>query len=208
MIAKLFKNIAFMVVGLVVALAGLGIANLNGFSLFQGNQTNRSQPALLTSVKDISQYHASVGTFQQVLQVEDDVPWVPDIIAGRETTFIAVGTVNAYVDLSGITEQDLILSPDGKSAKLRLPEPQLDKPNLDQKLTSVADEDRGALDRIADAIELPEQSRYYQDAEAKIAAAAEESGLRAQAADNTEAMLTSMFGSLGIDVTFLDRAAS
>ncbi|MHA7286592.1 DUF4230 domain-containing protein [Arthrobacter sp. MDT3-44] len=206
MIAKLFKNIAFMMVGLVVALAGLGIANLNGFSLFQGNQTNWSQPALLTSVKDISQYHASVGTFQQVLQVEDDVPWVPDIIAGRETTFIAVGTVHAYVDLSGITEQDLILSPDGKSARVRLPESQLDKPNLDQKLTYQVHQDRGALDRIADAIDLPEQSQYYQEAEAKIAAAAEESELRNQAAENTEAMLTGMFSSLGIEVTFLGPA--
>lgn len=204
--AKLLKNIAFMVVGLIVALAGLSLANLNGFTLFQGNQTDRSQQALLTSIKDISQYHASVGTFQQVIRIEDDVPWVPDIVAGRETTFIAVGTVNAYVDLSGITEQDLILSLNGKSAKMRLPEPQLDKPNLDQKLTYQVHQDRGALDRIADAIDLPEQSQYYQEAETKIAAAAEESGLRNQATENTEAMLTGLFSSLGIDVTFLNRA--
>ncbi|MHA7209698.1 DUF4230 domain-containing protein [Arthrobacter sp. MDT1-65] len=203
-IAKLLKNFFFMVSGLIVAVVGLGVMNLNGFNLFQVNQMDRSQPALLTSVKDISQYHASVGTFQQVLQVEDDVPWVPDLLAGRQTTFIAVGTVNAYVDLAELAEDDLVLSPDGKSVKVRLPEPQLDKPNLDPELTYVIDQDRGALDRIADAVDLPEQSQYYQDAEAKIAAAAEESQLRNQAAENTEAMLTGMFGSLGIEATFLD----
>ncbi len=145
-----------------------------------------------------------MGTFQQVLEIEDDVPWVPALIAGRETTFIAVGTVSAYVDLSGLIEDDLIVSDDGKSVKVRLPEPQLEKPNLDQKLSYVINQDRGALDRVADAIELPEQSQYYQDAEAKIAAAAEESQLRDQAAANTEAMLTGMFDALDIQVTFLD----
>ncbi|MDN4612334.1 DUF4230 domain-containing protein [Arthrobacter burdickii] len=193
-----------MAAGMVVAVGGLGVASAYGVNPFQGSRDDQSQPALLTSVKDISEYHAVEGTFQQVLQIEDDVPWVPEILAGRQTTFVAVGTVGAYVDLAGLAEDDLVLSPDGKSVKVRLPEPQLDKPNLDQELTYVLDEDRGALDRISDAVELPEQSQYYRDAEAKIAAAAEESGLIDRATENTEAMLTGMFGSLRIAVTFLD----
>ena len=193
-----------MAAGVILAVSGLGVAHMYGFSLFEGSRDDQSQPALLTSVKDINQFHASVGTFQQVLKIEDDVPWVPDILAGRQTTFIAVGTVNAYVDLAELAEDDLILSTDGKSVQVRLPEPQLDKPNLDQELTYVVAQDRGALDRIADAVDLPEQSQYYEDAEAKIAAAAEDSELRNQAAENTEAMLSGMFGSLGIEATFLD----
>ncbi|NKX54235.1 DUF4230 domain-containing protein [Arthrobacter mobilis] len=208
MIVKLFKRIAFVVVGALVALAVLGAANTFGFSPFQSRQTDRSQPALLTSIKDISQYHAAVGNFQVVLDREDDdIAWMPDIIAGRRTLFVAAGTVNAYVDLSGLAEKDLKLSADGKSATVRLPEPQLDKPNLDHDRSYVFMQDRGVLDRIADAIETPQQAQFYRLAETKMTAAAEESELQKRAAENTKAMLTGMFGSLGIQVTFLDDAS-
>ena len=196
-----------MVVGaLVLALAVLGAANMFGFSPFQVSQIDRSQPALLKSIKDISQYHAAVGNFEVVLDIEDDVAGMPAIIAGRRTLFVAAGTVNAYVDLAGLADKDLTLSPDGKSVTVRLPEPQLDKPNIDQDRSYMFSQDRGVFDRIADAIETPQQAQFYKLAETKMAAAAEESELRKRAAENTRSMLTGMFGSLGIQVTFLDDA--
>lgn len=87
---------------------------------------------------------------------------------------------------------------------MRLPEPQLDKPNLDHDRSYVFMQDRGVLDRIADAIESPQQAQFFKLAETKLAAAAEASELRTQAAENTKAMLTGVFVSLGIHVTFLD----
>lgn len=205
--AVLFKRFAFLVVGALVALAGLGVANVVGFSPFQLQQTDRSQPAMLKSIQKLSQYHAAEGNFELVLDIEDDVPWVPSVIAGRRTLFVAAGTVNAYVDLSGLADRDMTMSEDGKSVTVRLPEAQLDKPNLDPERSSIFMQDRGVSDRIADALELPQQKQFYQLAEAKMATAAEESGLRKQATKNTKAMLTGMFGSLGIDVTFLDGAS-
>jgi hypothetical protein len=202
--AMLVKRITFAVIGLlVVALAGLGAANLMGLNPFQSRQIDRSQPVLLQSIQDISQYHAAVGNLEVVLDIEDDVTWVPDIIAGRRTLFVAAGTVNGYVDLSGLTADDLTLSEDGESVTVRLPEPQLDKPNLDHDRSYVFMQDRGAFDRIADAFELPEQAQFYELAEKKLTAAAEDSDLRERAAENTKSMLTGMFGSLGIHVIFL-----
>ena len=174
-----------------------------GFSPFQVSQIDRSQPTLLKSIKDISQYHAAVGNFEKVLDIEDDVAGMPAIIAGRRTLFVAAGTVNAYVDLAGLADKDLTLSPDGKSVTVRLPEPQLDKPNIDHDRSYMFSQDRGVFDRIADAIETPQQGQFYKLAETKFAAAAEESDLRKRAAENTRSMLTGMFSSLGIQVTFL-----
>ncbi|WP_167043435.1 DUF4230 domain-containing protein [Salinibacterium sp. ZJ454] len=206
--AVLLKRIALVVVGaLVVGLAGFGVANVFGVSPFQSVQTDRSQPTLLKSVQNISQYHAAVGNFEVVLDIEDDVTWVPDIIAGRRTLFVAAGTVNAYVDLSGLADKDLTMSEDGKSVTVRLPEPQLDKPNLDLDRSYIFTQERGVVDWIADAIETPEQVEFYKLAEMKLTAGAEESELRMRAAENTKAMLTGMFGSLGIQVTFLDGAS-
>jgi hypothetical protein len=206
MIAKLFKGIGLVVVGALVALGGVSAANVFGFSPFQTSQVDRSQPVLLKSIQDISQYHAAVGNFEAVLDVENDVEWVPGIIAGRRTLYVAAGTVNAHVDLSGVADTDLKMSPDGKSATVRLPEPKLDKPNLNFDRSYIYDQNRGIVDRIVDAIETPQQAELFELAETKLAAAAEESELRKQAAENTKAMLTGVFGSLGVQVTFLDDA--
>ncbi|MFU8947530.1 DUF4230 domain-containing protein [Mycetocola zhadangensis] len=203
--AYLFKRIALVLVGaLVLAFAALGVTSLLGVNPFQTSQTDRSHPALLKSINNISQYHAAEGNFELVVDVEDDADWLPAVISGRRTLFVAAGTVNAYVDLSGLDDDDLTLSADGTSVTVRLPKAQLDKPNLDHDRSYVFSQDRGVLDRITDAIEPAQQSQFYQLAETKLAMAAEDSELRARATENTQAMLTGMFGSLGITATFID----
>lgn len=204
----LSKRISIVVVSaLAAALAALIVANMVGFNPFRSGQIDRSQPALLKSVKDISQYHAAVGNFDVVLDIDDDVAGMPNIIAGRRTLYVAAGSVNAYVDLAGLADQDLTLSPDGKSVSVRLPEPQLDKPNLDPDRTYMFMQERGVFDRIADAVEPPQQAQFYKLAETKLVAAAEESELRKRAAENTKTMLAGVFVSLGIQVTFLGDAS-
>lgn len=202
--AVLLKRVAFVVVGaLVAAMAVLGGASVFGLNPFQLRQTDRSQPALLKSIQDISEYHAAVGNFEIVLDIEEDVEWLPDAIAGRRTLFVAAGTVDAYVDLSGLSNDDLTLSADGRTVSVRLPEPELDKPNLDNDRSYVFTQERGVLARVADAIDVPHQSQFYTLAEAKLAAAAEESELLDRASDNTRAMLSGVFGSLGIEAAFV-----
>ncbi|WP_438853907.1 DUF4230 domain-containing protein [Agromyces sp. M3QZ16-3] len=198
----MIKGIALVVVGAALALAGLGAANVVGFDPFQLRHTDRSQPALLKSIQDMSEYHAAAGNFEIVLDVEEDVEWLPDAIAGRRTLFVAAGTVDAYVDFSGLSGDDLKLSQDGTSVTVRLPEPQLAEPNLDSDRSYVFEQQRGVLASIADAIDVPQHSQFYSLAETKLAAAAEESELRDRAAQNTRDMLSGMFGSLGIHATF------
>lgn len=208
--AVLFKRIALAVVAIVtvllVALAAVGVANLAGFNPFQNQQIDRSQPALLESITNLSEYHAAEGNIQLIVDEEDDVKGLPAVIAGRRTLFVAAGTVSAYVDLSGLAKGDLTLSADGTAATVRLPDAQLDKPNLDQERTYLASQDRGVLDILNDVLKPADQSRFYKLAETKLAAAAEESDLRDRATANTKAMLTGMFGALGIKATFVGGA--
>jgi len=132
---------------------------------------------------------------------------VPEVIVGRHTLFVVADTVDAYVDLSGLAGEDLTMSDNGKSVTVRLPEAQLDKPNLGHDRSYMFAQDRGVLDRIADALGTPQQAEFYKLAETKLTAAAEESGLQTQTTETTKAMLTGMFGSLGIHATFLDAAS-
>ncbi|MDQ0826908.1 hypothetical protein QFZ60_003081 [Arthrobacter sp. B2I5] len=125
-----FKPVAFIASAVAVLLAALLVASMLGFGPFS-SRSERNETVLLKSVRDVSQYHAAVGNFELLLDEKEDTGGLPEFIAGRRTLFVAAGTVNAYVDLSGLTEEDLILSEDGKGVTLRLPDPQLDKPNID-----------------------------------------------------------------------------
>ena len=200
------RIVALALVGtLVVGLAGLGGAGLFGISNpFQSKTTDRSQPALLMSIQDISQFHAAVGNFEVVLDVEQDPDWVPDFIAGERSLFVAAGTVDAYIDFTGLAEGDLALSDDGKSVEIRLPAAQLDKPNLDQDRTYLFSQERGVINRVGDALSTPDQQELYKLAEQKLVTAASESKLKQQAEENTKAMLIGMFNALGIKATFPD----
>lgn len=194
-----------LIAGVLVATGFAGVAALSGITNpFQSRTTDRSQPVLLKSIQDISQYHAAVGSFEVVLDVEQDVKWVPDFIAGERSLFVAAGTVNAYVDFSGLGDGDLTLSEDGTSVTIRLPEAQLDKPNLDEERTYLFSQQRGALNRAADALSAQDQRTLYALAEQKLASAAKESELRQRADENTRAMLIGMFNALDITVTFID----
>jgi len=197
--------VGVLAIGLVLVLAGGGVTSfMRGLNPFGTKEVDRSQPAMLESIRDLSQYHAAVGEFQVVIDVERDVKNVPSILAGQRTLFVAAGTVNAYVDFSGMTVDGLKVSPENKTVEVRLPRPALDKPNLDPERSYVFVQQRGVLDRLNDLVKGADQHDFYVLAEQKIAAAAEESRLRDQAEENTRNMLKGMLGSLGYQVSFAD----
>ena len=201
------KLTALLVAGVLgfVALAALGVAGLFGLANpFGTEEVDRSQPPILTSIEDIDEYHAAVGNFEVILDVEEDVNWVPSFIAGERSLFVAAGTVDAYVDFSGLAEGDVVLSADGTTAEIRLPEAELGEPNLDQERTYLYDQERGLVDRVEDALSTDDQGDVYALAEEKLRTAAAESELTDQARENTETMLTGLCRSLGVEVTFVD----
>lgn len=175
------------------------VPNLNPFS---EEIHDRSQPALLQSVRDLSQYHAAEGDFQVIVDLEHDVAWVPDVLAGSRTLFVAAGTVSAYVDFEGLTERALVVDEQKKTVRVRLPEAKLAKPNLDQERTYLYSQERGAWDRVKSLFDTPDQQEVYVLAEQKIADAAKTANLTSRAERNTRTMLTGMFTSLGYRAEF------
>lgn len=197
--------LALSVVGVlaIVAVAALRIADLG--LPFTTEQVDRSQPALLTAVRDVSRFDAASGTFQVVVDSEDAVRFVPGFISGRRSLFVASGTVDAYVDLSSLGEGDLTVTDDGGAVEIQLPPAALSEPNLDQENTRLFSEDRGLLDRVSDALSASDQQQLYVSAEERIATAAQDSDLRERAESNTRQFLEGMLGALEYDtvtVTF------
>jgi Protein of unknown function (DUF4230) len=152
-------------------------------------------------LKDLSEYHAATGEFEQIVDIEKDVSWLPSAIAGERVLFIGVGTVDAYVDFSQLDEDAVEFSDDGKSVTVTLPEPRLGDAVIDTERSEVANRDRGVLDRLAGVFEDNPTSEkdLYLIAEERIAAAAEDSELRAKARENTSAMLEGLIEGLGVE---------
>jgi hypothetical protein len=188
---------------LVLALFG-SVGLLKGLNPFTHQTIDRSPPPILKSIRNLSQYHAAVGDYQVVIDVENSITHVPVTLAGQRTLFVAAGTVSAFVDFSRMGEDALKVT--GKSVEVRLPAPTLDKPNLDPDHSYVFSQSRGLLNRLAALVSVPDQHEFYAVAEARIAQAAKSGGIVERAAANTRAMLTGMFHALGFQVTFVPAA--
>ncbi|GAA3836009.1 DUF4230 domain-containing protein [Streptomyces phyllanthi] len=202
------KLLTVLVTLLVVLLAAVRLLFFDGLKDVFGEETHdRSGPALLTSIRDISRYDAASGNFQVVVDLEKDAKYLPDAIRGTRTLYVGAGTVDAYVDLGKVGEDDVTVNQDRTSATLRLPHAQLGKPALDPERSYAVSKQRGLLDRLGDLFsDNPNGEQAVQRLASKhIAEAAEESRLTARAESNTTGMLEGLLRSLGfeeVEVTY------
>ena len=189
-----------LVVGALL-LAALLLRILPGWpSLSFGDEdVDRSTPALLTSLSDLEEYHAATGTFQVVVDVERDTRWLPSLLSGERTIFLATGSVDAVVDFTGLDGSAVSTSADGDRVTISLPPARLDEADVDLPNSRVLSRDRGVLDRVGGVFsDSPTSEREVAAlAEDKLDAAAAESELRERAEDNTRAMLEGLARALG-----------
>jgi hypothetical protein len=174
---------------------------------FAQEVVDRSTPPLMLALEDIEEYHAATGTFQVVIDQERDTPYVPSVISGERTTFLATGAVDAYVDFGDLGTQGVEVSPDRRSVTIALPAPQLGEASVDPDNSRVLDSDRGLVERVGSMFaESPSsEGEFYALAEQRLEGAAADSDLLVRAEDGTRDMLTALAGSLGFEqvtVTF------
>lgn len=164
-----------------------------------GKTIDRSGPVVLQSVRDLARYEGAAGNFQVIVDLEKDAAFLPTTIIGQRTLFVAVGSVNAYVDFSSLTKDAITVGADRQAVDVRLPHAALDKPNLDHQHSYVFAQERGIVDRVRTFFDQApnEQAELYRVAEQKIGDAATQSGLTARAEANARMMLQDLLHSLG-----------
>jgi hypothetical protein len=184
------KAVSAVVLVLVVFFAGIRLSVLPGLKDLFGTETHdRSGPALLQSIQDISRYDAASGNFQVVVDLEKDTKYLPDAIRGSRTLYIGAGSVDAYVDLGKVGKNDVTVNDDRTSGK----------PALDADRSYAVSKQRGLLDRLGDLFsDNPNSEQAVQKLAVKhIGDAAKESELTKRAETNTTNMLKGLLGSLG-----------
>ena len=206
------------------SLVALGLVLLTGF-LFIGwvkdlipglgnpfgtETVDHSGPAVLKSIENLRDFRAASGHFEVIVDVENDARFVPAKIKGERVLFVAIGSVDAGVDFTGIEEGAVDVSDNGKAVSLELPPATFREPELDLERSYVYNRDRGAIDRIQSLFgdDAGIEQELYPLAEEKLADAARDgSGLLARAERNTRLMLEGLLRSLGfirVDVRFSD----
>ncbi|MER5374883.1 DUF4230 domain-containing protein [Streptomyces sp. NPDC002553] len=194
------KALTAVVVVLAVMFAGIRLSLLPGLRDFFGTETrDRTGPALLQSIQDMSRYEAASGNFQVVVDLEKDAKFLPDAVRGTRTLYVGAGTVDAYVDLGQVGDKDVTVDEDRTSATLRLPHARLGTPALDPDRSYAVSKQRGLLDRLGDLFsDNPNGEQAVQKLAVKhIGDAAKDSGLTARAEANTTDMLQGLLRSLG-----------
>ena len=174
---------------------------------FERTRVDRSAPALLQRLEDLSEYRAASAQLQELIDVEEDTRFVPSLISGERTSFLAFGTVDAVIDFSSLGSGAVTVDDERTTVAVRLPRATIDDVKVDPKQSRVLDRERGVLDRLGSVFsDSPTSERgLYLLSEEKLKAAAASSGLRARAELNTKRMLTALFRSLGftdITITF------
>lgn len=200
-------------IGLIVALV-LGAKTIGLFpdlkNPFAKEQTDRSGPALLKSVQDLSQFVAAEGNFEVIVDVQKDRKYIPDFLLNERILFVAAGSVEVYVDFAGIGQGAVKESEDRRTVEITLPAPQLRPVRINNDRSYVYQEDRGLFNRLADAFKSDPNrlQEVYKLSEEKIGAAAKEAGLGKRAEENTRKMLQQFLGALGYTSVTVNFPAS
>ena len=192
-------------IGAVGVLAALGLGRALDVlpdleNPFGTEEVDRTGPAVLQALQDVSRYEAATGEFQVLVDVENDAAYLPDVVRGDRTLFLAQGTVDASVDFACITDDAIRVAEDG-SVTVTLPAAALSEARIDPDTSRVVDRDRGVLDRIGSALsdDPTDDTDLYARAEDRLGAAAAEAGLADRAEANTRRMLEGMLRPLGYD---------
>jgi hypothetical protein len=166
---------------------------------FERDEVDRSQPALLEKLSDIAEYRAASAELQVLLDIEEDVRFLPAIVAGERVTFLAGGSVDAGVDFGKLDSSAIQV--DGDTVTISLPAAEIVGVEVEPDRSYVVNRERGVLDRIGGIFsDSPTGEReLFQLAEDKLLAAAEESAVVSRAERNTERMLVTLLESLGFD---------
>jgi hypothetical protein len=208
-VARLVATVVAVVLVIVVGL--YAARTVFDWSPFGTEERDRSGPVVLTALRDLSEYHAASGSYQVLIDLEEDTRLVPEFLKGKRTLFLAIGSVDAFVDFGQLDADAVTVSEDRRTVTLRLPRAELARPVIDTKESRVLDRDLGVLDRLGSLVSdnPDEDRRLYVLAEEKLAEAATKSELVGRAETNTRITLERLLTALGfttVRISYVDAA--
>src|SRR5215211_8819545 len=162
------------------------------------NPTEPDEPAVVQGIQRLNEL-ATVKYTTQVLVTEEENNQIfrqplPEFLTGEKVLLVAVGEVEAGVDLDELEPEDVRVT--GDTVYLDLPAARILDSSLDEDKTRLYDRDRGVF-KIRGDDDLIEEAR--RDAVDKMVEAARENGILDKAQNNAETSISTLVTSLGYD---------
>jgi hypothetical protein len=200
--------LAFVIVVLSVAL-GVGISRFGfmeripvvGPFLFEEQPTQTTTgPVVVEGIQDLNQLATVRWTESVPITKESGGTELEQFFFGERVLLIAVGEVEAGVNLADIGEDDVQVN--GDSVTIQLPEPEILSTRLNEEETRVYDRDFSLLNLRPDD-DLVEEAR--EQALIEVEEAARKNGILGYAESNAENSIRAFVTSLGFEeVEFVD----
>lgn len=191
--------VALLIVVLSI-LAGVGLARYGanlpvvGWLFGEGRPQTTTSPVVVEGIQDLDRLDTVRMTESVVVTKETGGSELRRFLTGEEVLLVAVGDVEAGVDLSKVGEGDVRM--EGESVEIRLPEPEVSSVSLDEERTRLYDRDQGIL-RLRPDDTLVEEAR--QDAQDELLAAARQNDILAIAESNAEDTVRTFLTTLGYE---------
>lgn len=194
--------LALLIVVLGVAL-GIGVSRFDfmeripvvGPFLFEEQPARTTMgPVVVEGIQDLDRLATVRWTESVPVTRESGGTGLERVFTGERVLLIAVGEVEAGVDLAKIGGDDVRV--EGDSVTIRLPEPEIFSTSLNESETRVYDRVFGILNLRPDD-ELAEEARL--EAEDQIVQAARENDILATAETNAEESIRAFVTSLGFE---------
>ena len=194
-----------LVIVVLALVTGVGIARYGDripwLAPILGQPTQNSE-AVVQGIQRLNEL-ATVKYTTQVIVTEEQNTRIlqqplPEFLTGEKVLLLAVGEVQAGIDLEELGQRDVQV--EGQRVTIDLPQASILDSSLDEDKTKLYDRDRGLL-RIRGNDALLEEAR--RDAEDRMVEAARQNGIVEQAQNNAEESLRAFVTSLGYeDVVF------
>jgi hypothetical protein len=166
----------------------------------------RPTPNVVVAVRDLARLESAEYHVERVIDLRDRQERVFGLVQAEDAILlVAVGKVQAGVDLSQVEPEDVVVDEEASRVEITLPEPEVFDTFLDNERTFVHSRETDVLARRA--IDL--ETRARQEAERTLTAAALEGGILDRARDNAERTVRSLVGGLGyreVTIRFGDSA--
>ncbi len=197
LLITLLLAVSIVVISVVV---GVGLARYGanlpvvGWLFGEGQSRTTTSAVALEGIQKLDRLDTVRMTQSVVVTKETGGTELRRFLTGEEVILVAVGDVEAGVNLSELTEGDVRV--EDKTVTLRMPEPEISSVALDEEQTRLYDRDQGIL-RLRPDETLVEEAR--QEAQDELVDAARQNDIRATAERNAEDTVRTFLTTLGYE---------
>lgn len=197
LLTTLLISVSIVVISAVV---GVGLARYGsnlpivGWLFGEGQSQTTTSAVALEGIQKLDQLDTVRMTQSVVVTKETGGTELRRFLTGEEVILVAVGDVEAGVNLSDLTERDVQV--EENIVTLNMPEPEISSVALDEEETRLYDRDQGILRLRADET-LVEEAR--QEAQEELLAAARQNDILATSESNAEDTIRTFLTTLGYE---------